>query len=110
MTPRTECYTDCYTELMRQKKSSSNDKRRIYGWEPSGPIVSMLQAATKGKSRGARSRIIEDALAQYLGPRFPKLMDRYQTMRRVLVDIQAEHDAAEDVSTTSTESGLVQAQ
>lgn len=41
----------------------------------------MLDHATRKKSRGAQSRIIEAALVNHLGPKCPELLERYQKQK-----------------------------
>ena len=70
--------TDSYTSAidMPDKKK----KRHLEVFEPCGPIRAMIENELRGKSRGAKVRLFEDALAQYLGPRYPKLQERFQIL------------------------------
>jgi hypothetical protein len=56
-------------------------KRRLESFEPCGPIASMIHNATRKKSRGAKTRLFEDALYSLLKGRFPRLAKRYQALR-----------------------------
>ena len=55
--------------------------RRIETFEPCGPIAQMIDNAARGKSRGWKTRFFQDAIANMVGQRQPKLMEKYQTLR-----------------------------
>lgn len=56
-------------------------RRKIITFEPSGPVASILEAALRGKSRGARTKLIESAIVEQHRKQFPKLAARYDVLR-----------------------------
>lgn len=74
-----------------EKGQSKN--RRILTFEPCGPVSAMLESELKKlasekerRPRGALRRVIQLCIVNALGPKYPKLMERYKTL--------AEEDAA----------------
>ena len=59
--------------------------RRIETFEPCGPIAQMIDNETKNKARGAKTRLLQEAIADKLGPKYPKLLERF----RVLIEESA---------------------
>lgn len=55
--------------------------RRIETFEPCGPIAAMIDNETRNKPRGAKVTLFENALAQLLGSKYPKQLQRFQTLR-----------------------------
>ena len=56
-------------------------KRGVKTWEPCGPVSAMLACELRGKGRGAQTRLLDEAVARLLGPKYPKLFDRFQVLR-----------------------------
>ena len=55
--------------------------RRIETFEPCGPIAAMIDNETRNKPRGAKVTLFEMALANFLGPKYPKQLQRFQALR-----------------------------
>jgi hypothetical protein len=54
-------------------------RRSIYSFEASGPIGSMIHIETRGKGRGAKTRLFEQALAELLRDKYPKLYAKFRS-------------------------------
>ena len=57
--------------------SRPTSQRNIVCFEPCGPVAAMLELEVKNKIRGTRTKLLEAAVAEHLGKRYPKLMARY---------------------------------
>ncbi len=56
-------------------------KTRVVTFKPCGPVSAMLDNHTRGKGWGAMSRVLEAAIVEHLGPRYPKLRTRFNVLR-----------------------------
>ena len=64
-----------------QRNTPRNTKRNIISFEPSGPVASMMAIALRGKLRGSKTELLEDAIVNLLRAKFPKLADRHDVLR-----------------------------
>lgn len=55
-------------------------KRNIVCFEPCGPVAAMLANAAKGKTRGAKTRFIQTAIAEACKASQPKLYETFKTL------------------------------
>lgn len=55
--------------------------RRMIGCAPCGPILSMIDIELRGKHRGAKAQLLQEAIFKMLGPKYPKLAERYKVLR-----------------------------
>lgn len=55
-------------------------KRNIQTFEPCGPVSLMIQNELRGKSRGAKTKLMERALVNLLGAKYPKLAERFEIL------------------------------
>lgn len=62
------------------KQSAARVKRNIMTFEPSGPIAAMMECELRGAGYGARTRLIETALAALLGCKYPKFLERFNIL------------------------------
>ena len=64
------------------KTRKKESKRNNTSFEFSGPIRSMLLNELGAKPRrGAKKRLIELLIIEKLGPKYPKLMERFNVLR-----------------------------
>lgn len=67
-------------EATRKKTKTSTNQFLIC--RPCGPVAQMVAFETKGKGVGAKTRLMQDAIVNKYGAKYPKLAERY----RVLVE------------------------
>lgn len=65
---------------MRKQMKNARMRRRIECFEPSGPVAAMIDNATRGKGYGAKSKLYEQAIVEFLGAKYPKLRERWQVL------------------------------
>ncbi|MEN6533334.1 MAG: hypothetical protein ABFD89_06705 [Bryobacteraceae bacterium] len=62
-------------------------KRGTQSFEPCGPIKEMItlelnnRGRGRGVKRGLKTKLFEDCIANALGGKYPKLMDRFKVLR-----------------------------
>lgn len=63
------------TQIIKPSKKTRN----IIGFEPCGPIAEMLNNEFRAGS--SKTRIMEDLVAKAVGPKYPKLLERFRILR-----------------------------
>lgn len=61
--------------------ATPKQQRRIEAFEPSGPIASMIDNETRKKPRGGKTRLFENAVAEFLRHKYPKLYRRFLVLK-----------------------------
>lgn len=56
-------------------------KRNTQTFEPSGPILQMIQNELRGKPRGFKTRLFERCIYTALAAKYPKLAERYDVLK-----------------------------
>ncbi len=64
-----------------QNNAMKRNGRRIETFEPCGPIAQMIDNAGRGKARGWKTRFYEDCIAEMVGRKQPKLLEKYKVLR-----------------------------
>lgn len=68
---------------MKNGSKVKERKRAIVTFEPMGPVQQMLTLALKGKPRGYKTRILEDAIAEKYREKYPKHYGEYNALRTI---------------------------
>ena len=55
-------------------------KRNILTFEPCGPVSSMIENELRGKRRGAKTDLLQNAVVALLRAKYPKLAERYDVL------------------------------
>lgn len=55
--------------------------RRLEGFDPCGPVAAMIDIETRKKPRGSKTKLFENAIAEHLRRKYPKLYKRFQILR-----------------------------
>jgi hypothetical protein len=66
---------------MKDEAKKQKRKRGTVSFEPMGPVATMLGLALRGKPRGYKTRVIEDAIAEKYREKYPKHYQAYSVLR-----------------------------
>lgn len=64
-----------------RKRNGKGTKQDVFTFRPMGPVREMINLAVRKQGYGARTRVMEDAIAEMFKMRFPKLYSRYEVLK-----------------------------
>lgn len=67
---------------MKRITNNRRPRRKLIGFEPSGPVAEMVQFELR--SGLTKTRLMEDCIVKALGAKYPKLACRYWILREEL--------------------------